>query len=108
MMGKSFVRTALRGCVLALFVAANRPAAGADETPITHEQFLLLLQQNQQLQQQLQTQQHLIESLTQKVSGLEASSSRRNAQPAELPAPPKYGRNSSCHPKPAPRSTGAR
>ncbi|MDB6020906.1 MAG: hypothetical protein JWQ04_763 [Pedosphaera sp.] len=89
MMGKSYTRATLRGCAFAFLVLVSGPVAAADTTPITREQFLLLQQQNQQLQQQLQTQLRLIESLTQKVTGLEESNSRRNAQPPEVTASTK-------------------
>src|ERR1700746_635781 len=77
MMGKSFSRTALRGCTVAAVVFAGSVAALADETPITKEQFLQLKHQNEQMLQQLLEQQKLIDALGKKVSDLEAVRARR-------------------------------
>lgn len=76
MMGKSFSRTALRGCTVAAVVFAGSVAVLADETPVTKEQFLQLKHQNEQMLQQLQEQQKLIDALGKKVSDLEAGASR--------------------------------
>ena len=59
-------RTALVGRIVVLLLLCNRGIALADE-PVTRDQFLLLQQQNEQLQKQLQKQQELIDSLSQKV-----------------------------------------
>ncbi len=55
----------------------------ADEA-VTREQFLLLQQQNEQLQKQLQKQQELIDSLSQKVLSIQDVNSRRDRELSDL------------------------
>jgi hypothetical protein len=75
-------RTARWGFLGLLCLVAGGDVAAADDAPVTREQFLLLQQQNQQMQQQLEKQQELIDSLTRKVSQIQAT------QPAPVPPPP--------------------
>jgi hypothetical protein len=77
------MRTARWGCLGLLFLA-TRQFALADDKTATSNQLLQLQQQNQQMQQQLQKQQELIDSLTRKVSEIQASQSA----PAQVTAAP--------------------
>lgn len=65
------MRAARWGCLGLLFLA-TRQFALADDKTATTDQLLQLQQQNQQMQQQLQKQQELIDSLTRKVSEIQA------------------------------------
>src|SRR6185312_15887822 len=78
MMTRQNSPAAFWGCAAGLFILAARTAGAADDAPITREQFLLIQSQNQQLQQQLQAQQKLIDSLTHKVEGIEESNAHRD------------------------------
>lgn len=60
---------------LGLFFLTAGLRAAAQDAPITRDQFLQLQQQNEQMRQQLEKQQQLIDSLTRKVSDIEAAQS---------------------------------
>jgi hypothetical protein len=90
------MRTARWGCLGLLVLALRQPAFAADDTAATRDQLIQLQQQNQQMQQQLQQQQQLIDSLTRKVSEIQAaqstpaqsnlvSNAEQEAAPAEQP-----------------------
>jgi len=83
MMEKLKTRIALVGRIVVLLLICNRGIALADE-PVTREQFLLLQQQNEQLQKQLQKQQELIDSLSQKVSLIQDVNARRDRELGDL------------------------
>src|SRR5260221_840361 len=71
------------GGVLLLIMLANK-VVGAEDPAVTREQFLLLQQQNAQLQQQLQKQQELIDSLARKVSEIQDVNARRDRDVGDL------------------------
>ncbi len=71
------------GGVLLVIMLANK-AVGAEDPAVTREQFLLLQQQNAQLQQQLQKQQELIDSLARKVSEIQDVNARRDRDVGDL------------------------
>ncbi len=76
-------RIARWGGVLLVILLVNK-AVGADDPPITREQILQLQQQNAQLQQQLQKQQELIDSLSRKVSEIQTANSQRDHDVGDL------------------------
>ena len=71
------------GGVLLVIMLANK-AVGAEDPAVTREQFLLLQQQNAQLQQQLQKQQELIDSLARMVSEIQDVNARRDRDVGDL------------------------
>jgi len=71
------------GGVLLVIMLANK-AVGAEDPAATREQFLLLQRQNAQLQQQLQKQQELIDSLARKVSEIQDVNARRDRDVGDL------------------------
>jgi hypothetical protein len=83
------MRTARWGCLGLFFLAAGQAVLATEDAPVTREQFLLLQQQNQQMQQQLQKQQELIDSLTRKVSEIQAAqpAGATTGTEAETPSP---------------------
>ncbi len=84
MMGTPKMRSALWGSVAIIFLLTNCGLAAADVAPVTQEQFLLLQRQNQQLQEQLQHQQQVIDSLMHKVADIQESNTRRDQASAGL------------------------
>ena len=78
-------RTALSGCLAAFFIFANDVRA-VDDAPITPEQFRALLKQNERLQQQLQQQQQVIDSLSKKVSEIQDVDRKRERELSDLKA----------------------
>ena len=73
-------------CVVVLALTAGG-AAGADDQPVSREEFLQLQQQNQQLQNQMRQQQQVIDTLTHKVSDLETAQAATNQDSTALSAP---------------------
>jgi hypothetical protein len=65
------MRTARWGCLALFFLSTNRVMLGAEDGPVTRDQFLQLQQQNQLMQQQLEKQQQLIDSLMLRVSQIQ-------------------------------------
>ncbi len=94
------MRTARWGSLGLLFLATGR-FAFADDKTATRDQLLQLQQQNQQMQQQLEKQQELIDSLTRKVSEIQAAQSapaqataapNAEAEPAPVEPPFQFNR----------------
>src|ERR1700744_4633957 len=84
MMKESFVRTVVLGCAVLFFIFANE-ARGTDDATVTREQLLLLQKQNAQMQEQLQKQKELIDSLSRKVADIQESAAHNQTN---LPGDP--------------------
>ncbi|MDB6112350.1 MAG: hypothetical protein JWR69_4100 [Pedosphaera sp.] len=83
MMKEIAARTARWGCVASFFILAGT-GLGAADAPVTGEQFRLLQQQNELLQQQLHKQQELIDSLSHQVSEIQSVNVRRDQELSDL------------------------
>jgi hypothetical protein len=83
MMKKLTARTTRWGCVAGFLIFVGT-GWGAADAPVTREQFQLLQQQNELLQQQLHKQQELIDSLSQKVSEIQSVNVRRDQELSDL------------------------
>ena len=85
---KSLARAELCACVIVVVLLTSTACRG-DDTNDVKEQLRLLQQQNQQLQEQLNKQQQMIDSLSRKVSEVDtASQARATELQSELHAPP--------------------
>src|SRR5437879_4939264 len=94
MMEKPETRIALWGCIAVFFIMAGN-GAGAADAPVTQEQFLLLQQQNERLQQQLRKQQEVIDSLAHKVSEIHDVNASRGRELTDSKAQTKEGNETS-------------
>lgn len=86
------MRTARLGCFVVLFLLFGRGIAAGD-VPVTQDQFLLLQQQNEQLQKQLQKQQELIDALTRKVSAIQDVNARQDQESVNSKVEPNAPEN---------------
>jgi hypothetical protein len=76
---KLTAKTVGLGCMAVFMLLTNRGLCQQD-APITREQFLLLQEQNRQMQEQMQKQAGVIDSLSHKVSELEEAGAKRGKE----------------------------